>query len=1118
MKSFSITLIIVFIITVFITPSLFSAKEPVNINKTSPAAKSKLIQPVADNDQFDNSEQLSEKTKTPLGMATSSNSPGVVIGYTWYESQHNGTMGRMIEFHDSDSLAAVHMSWMYMPGRAWVNRAYKYNSYDLTNQEWGGSDIIQDDSGYGGYVSISVTNDNRAVVGGHDRELGGEYSPHYYFDVAPLNAFWGYDILVPPELQDYGGPEYQSAIWPKARFIETATDTFLHIFAQVSNPDAGDPQAIYYFRRTGAEDNPAAVWDDPPFIVDTIYDISQDIAADEAGGKVALVWTANLPCETGVPGPSGDEIDCGGSYSRFRQWDNDVWYAISSNNGASFAPAVNVTNYADGELEVDEYRPYTDMSALIDQAGNLHIVWGGSRWPTTAYSENDAGFYAGRVFHWSENQPYVRTVHNADWDQTQCNGGDWNLNAAKMSISECRGKLYVLFTQFNDIPNGVENDCSDESSPGSSGGANGELYLTVSGDGGLTWDLARNITNTRTPGCDSVGGSGGPCESEHWASMSRYGTNIGDPSDQNIATVIPDGGFDPGYYLDVQYILDYSAGAIVRNSGFWQQADVRWFRMACVDEVWGIPPYPLPSLTWPTNTPQCEEYSVVYNLENNGNTDLYYSFTIEEDNGPTGWLYQTPPSSGTIPFGLNNTQEFTITVNKDNIVCNPFENDRLIGRIILVSDFPTSPDTIHVDAMVLGIPPVYDIDTINTSCLSLICRNNGSYGNQGDGKVNMDYVNHGDCDTLADVYIYDASPVLGWVDGSDTNMHWSVFGTYWADSIGFYSIDQVDKYTENNFEIAKTTFGLLDSSITMEKTYYAPQDPDSCNYIIQHLRVWSNDLADHNNLIIGEVIDWDIPSDSGFRNGTGFSAYEDLMAIWQFGADYDDTTSYNEPCYPLTNDTRYGGMAFLSMYKWDGSSNTLVTDNEGRPFHNAYTVDNPTYVFSNDNGFDITELCSLMTNNFGFSTYSSGVPESTYADLHSTMTFVDEYDLLVGETLNVWFTTFTTPIGSDISDLGTIIEKSRESFCEKLMPGGLVTIPPVCGCCVLRGDVAIPKDGDVLVNDIVWLVDYLFKGGIAPDCLDEGDCAVPLDGIILVNDIVYLVDYIFKGGPPPPPC
>ena len=84
----------------------------------------------------------------------------------------------------------------------------------------------------------------------------------------------------------------------------------------------------------------------------------------------------------------------------------------------------------------------------------------------------------------------------------------------------------------------------------------------------------------------------------------------------------------------------------------------------------------------------------------------------------------------------------------------------------------------------------------------------------------------------------------------------------------------------------------------------------------------------------------------------------------------------------------------------------------------------------------------------------------------------------------------------------------------KSIPGVLHT----SGCCEIRGDVAIPEDGTILVNDIVFLVDYLFKSGSAPNCLDEGDCAVPLDGNILVDDLVYLVDYLFKGGSQPPPC
>jgi len=64
------------------------------------------------------------------------------------------------------------------------------------------------------------------------------------------------------------------------------------------------------------------------------------------------------------------------------------------------------------------------------------------------------------------------------------------------------------------------------------------------------------------------------------------------------------------------------------------------------------------------------------------------------------------------------------------------------------------------------------------------------------------------------------------------------------------------------------------------------------------------------------------------------------------------------------------------------------------------------------------------------------------------------------------------------------------------------------------GDVCEPLDGQVLVNDLVCLVDYLFKGGPAPCVMAAADVS---DGNcqLYVNDLTYLVDYLFKGGADP---
>jgi hypothetical protein len=58
-------------------------------------------------------------------------------------------------------------------------------------------------------------------------------------------------------------------------------------------------------------------------------------------------------------------------------------------------------------------------------------------------------------------------------------------------------------------------------------------------------------------------------------------------------------------------------------------------------------------------------------------------------------------------------------------------------------------------------------------------------------------------------------------------------------------------------------------------------------------------------------------------------------------------------------------------------------------------------------------------------------------------------------------------------------------------------------------------DGQIDVSDVVFLINYLFIKGPAPEPLSagdsNGDCAVD------VADVVYLINYLFVGGPTPKP-
>jgi predicted outer membrane repeat protein len=59
----------------------------------------------------------------------------------------------------------------------------------------------------------------------------------------------------------------------------------------------------------------------------------------------------------------------------------------------------------------------------------------------------------------------------------------------------------------------------------------------------------------------------------------------------------------------------------------------------------------------------------------------------------------------------------------------------------------------------------------------------------------------------------------------------------------------------------------------------------------------------------------------------------------------------------------------------------------------------------------------------------------------------------------------------------------------------------------------VDASGDVDIDDVVYLIAYIFSGGPEPDPYEAGDadCSVGVD----IDDVVYLIAYIFSGGPEP---
>jgi hypothetical protein len=63
-----------------------------------------------------------------------------------------------------------------------------------------------------------------------------------------------------------------------------------------------------------------------------------------------------------------------------------------------------------------------------------------------------------------------------------------------------------------------------------------------------------------------------------------------------------------------------------------------------------------------------------------------------------------------------------------------------------------------------------------------------------------------------------------------------------------------------------------------------------------------------------------------------------------------------------------------------------------------------------------------------------------------------------------------------------------------------------------RGDT--DNDNKYTMNDIVLLINFLFRGSVAPEPLEAGD--VDQSGAINVSDVAYLVNFLYNSGPRPP--
>ena len=1106
-----------------------------------------------------------------------SESPGLTIGYTTYDIQSNCRMNRQVEWRSNQTLHFVWMKQLDILDPGARGTGYEVWDADLGEMLFqgvgGGCDIhTRSTENRSGYVSLDVDTEGKAVIGNHHSD-GAGWATTIWYDYEPIACFFSpYKTRVPDSTMQYGISQSDIGygdwrfLWPSIEYQVFEGDTVTHAFSQQSENKDPESSCIHYFRRVGSDT--LGAWDYPPVIVDTTPVISQTVVASRNSAKVVLIWQAPPGQYPGDPESlARDELDPGlGVNQRF----NDIYYMVSHNMGASWDPKINMTAY---DSTVGGWLGQGDMSVLIDTDDYLHVLWNAREVIPYEVGLGDyAHFWGSRLLHWDELNGAVRTVKDANWElpDSGCTGGAWNeMSICKPMLSECDGKFYAVFVQFNDIFGGIDNDCAQAMYTGGlswDGAANGELYISVSDNGGYNWDIARNLTNTYTSHCDSVGEM--VCENDQYPSMPRFGMETTTGDFTSAIVVDPSGGSYTGnYYLDVFYVNDKFPGGAVQE-GAWTTNPLKWFRVPCVDPI----PNPVLSISpssieQPTWTKPGIQLDTSITLENIGNAVLHIS-TIQtvELTGETGWLGVGNSGPMTISHLDPNSVDLDVYLNMGGVVNTvPHVYN---GYIIVTSDaVGGSVDSVFVELIVVDSLQFPETAVVNTSCLSLMYTNTGNMGHNGgatgNGGANMNYFD--DCDTtgnlagmddMATVYLYDGSPFLAWIDGIDTIFNYAMYDADWLSSEGFRPIESpvYDPSGSTDYEYGYSGVYLCkDSSIAMTSEYFAPKDPAACDFIILRQKFYNNSNETASQVFVGDIIDWDIPSDSGSENGSAYDTA--LKTMYMYGGEYSSDSIHNDDC--VKADKRVGGFSYYGGFKlpYTGSTDSIPNPKA------MWTELNAEYVYPT-NGLVGGQLYPLMVNNNGYSTWESTQPtmeDSLYQDLHMVAVF-GQYNIGVNDTLvfvkivaseynggtnsfednitaaRAWiaarpaiFQWPTILTGRCCYGDPTAPDCADNTYTECLALGGSWDPSKNCNddpCPLPIGRCCYDNPSSPTCDDLTFSAcdglggDWDMTKSCANDPCPSGCCETPGDsndnGAVNILDVTFTISYLYKGGSTPP--
>ncbi|PWB75970.1 hypothetical protein C3F09_01540 [candidate division GN15 bacterium] len=996
--------------------------------------------------------------------------------------------------------AGVHFAYIARVAAAGTNNKWGYSCYDPITGTFplGLGQIVVQDTAFAGIQGgrdpkIVVDPDGgKAILIGYDwgeniATYPDTFAVHVAFDSARMAGRFGtvsQGSRMPDSINQKGNffTYWKSNnLWPRSDISIVGLDTIIYLTTQGGAYSLSDSyQTLKVFRKIGK----AAPGIDNSWTlvyVDTGagYDAA-DIACDQNSSRVGIGWTRYT----------------GADVSLF-----DVWVATSPTGASGTWTATNLTNTTSSSL----YRPWIEADVLMDSDGYLHVVWN-----TQDTLGLKVSSYCNKVLHWSERDPGNKhIVYDATYpSSSSCGMAGFNVNqAGRYSLAECEGRLYLTFYGANDPNLGLTDDCARNYTYYVHKG-NAEIYLSISRDlTGSRWCKPLNLSNSYTPNCDS-----GNCASDIDASLSKFGTRDADyagPVDwTNAVTYDPSGSYTGEYFLHLFYLTDrfpsraYSTSTPTPRP--WTLNDLRWIRLACAAPV--IEPKLVVSPTsvggYPNYVKPGQSKSLLLTLKNTGTDDLAFTaITAVEDStvgvgGGSGWLAHDGGPAG-IP--MRDSSYLAVTVNSGGVITTG--PTTIYGKIHFEYGTPTQTLDIPVQYIVADTIVYTSWFTLSTSCTDLAVGTNGNIGRDFYGEVNMDYYGHGDCTYgrgWRQVYLSDGSPVIIRNPNPSTYRgSWSLRTQAGEPSANAFKPVRGTGCAPSEFvatasyrRVFSGTMLTADSLVRVERTWWAPLHPDSCNFIVQRTQISPANTGNSvSGLQIGELIDFKIPSDSFyFYDVSGVDQTRRL--IWAQG--FNKLDIYND-CQD--NSYRYGGIALLNTFMKDRSCDDAL--------YGGLTASAQKYYYAT--GGMRADTISMLMHLPGYTT------DPVVEEQIGILTFKDNYTLPANDTLTI--VTALATVRTAASTAAGL--DSLKAAIDKAATFAATTLG-ICGSCCQGTTGNVNMTGIVDLADLSALVSYLTGGGYVLTCQEEAN--INKTGIVDLADLSALVSYLTGGGFVLPNC